>query len=348
MTNSAKKRMIELDYAKGIGIIAMIIGHISLNTELPHEISHYIHVWNMPLFFIVSGYLFMEVTETEFRTFLKGRARSLLVPYLVWGIFSWIFYVAIKYVFQKEELELAVNSLQYVFGYNNVFFPISGALWFLTAMFFVQVMYFFLKKKVRSGIYRGLIIGFIAIVAYLFSINENYHIPLSLDSALSALPFFALGDWAKGKKSLERLTDVKAHTLTLFLVLIGFMSILGAFLNDSVNIRTLTYGNPILFYLNAFISSLFILILARWIFLFVNINWLQYIGENSIVYLIFNQMILAVLYRVFDKISFVPEWIELFVSLAIVIMVCSCLVYVLQKMLPWTIGKKKCRISCKK
>lgn len=54
-----KERETYIDIAKGIGIILVVIGHL-------HGINHIIHdffyLFHMPLFFIISGYLYNHKT----------------------------------------------------------------------------------------------------------------------------------------------------------------------------------------------------------------------------------------------------------------------------------------------
>lgn len=51
-----KKRIDYLDIAKGIGIILVLVGHISKNDE----INRFLYLFHMPLFFIISGMLYKE------------------------------------------------------------------------------------------------------------------------------------------------------------------------------------------------------------------------------------------------------------------------------------------------
>lgn len=67
------------DIMKGIGIIAMIIGHCGL----PKTITSIIFMWHMPLFFIISGYFFKVNPIKEF--FAKN-FRSLMIPYLLTAV----------------------------------------------------------------------------------------------------------------------------------------------------------------------------------------------------------------------------------------------------------------------
>ena len=55
-----KKRLAFPDAAKGMAIIAVIIGHsLSLHsTDVTHILNNFIFSFHMPLFFMVSGYFY--------------------------------------------------------------------------------------------------------------------------------------------------------------------------------------------------------------------------------------------------------------------------------------------------
>lgn len=67
-------RDITFDLMKGVAIIAMLCGHCII----PQTLHHFIYMWHMPLFFIVSGYFYRT---KPFKDFWHGTYRSLLVPY---------------------------------------------------------------------------------------------------------------------------------------------------------------------------------------------------------------------------------------------------------------------------
>ena len=72
----------EIDILKGIGIFSVIAGHV-----VPGFASEMMFLFHMPLFFMVSGYLFKA--DSNHSQFLKNKAISLLIPYFVYlGIFS--------------------------------------------------------------------------------------------------------------------------------------------------------------------------------------------------------------------------------------------------------------------
>lgn len=74
-----KVRLEYIDILKGIGIVLVVLGHITKDREL----FQFIYAFHMPLFFIVSGYFLHEK-----KNFIISQAKSLLIPYFVFGILS--------------------------------------------------------------------------------------------------------------------------------------------------------------------------------------------------------------------------------------------------------------------
>ena len=71
-----------MDIAKGIAIIAIVIGHLSFrepgDTNFIHNAIYQFHV---PIFFLLAG-CFLNPTKST-RAFVASRARRLLMPYVV-------------------------------------------------------------------------------------------------------------------------------------------------------------------------------------------------------------------------------------------------------------------------
>ena len=76
-----KKRIDYFDIAKGIGIILMILGHMSLQNEY---LKNFIYSFHMPLFFIISGYFFKQ---RDNKVCMKNILKKLIVPYIVTCVF---------------------------------------------------------------------------------------------------------------------------------------------------------------------------------------------------------------------------------------------------------------------
>ena len=69
-------RIVEIDLLKGFGIVLMIMGHIGFGKAF----DTWIHSFHMPIFFVISGFLWKK-RNISFKDFFKRKASSLLIPY---------------------------------------------------------------------------------------------------------------------------------------------------------------------------------------------------------------------------------------------------------------------------
>ena len=84
-------RIYELDYIRGIAMLMVVMGHVLLfSLKIEHTaLIGIIGICEMPLFFVVSGYLTHKEREENFKRMLSRlliRSRTLLVPLVVWSI----------------------------------------------------------------------------------------------------------------------------------------------------------------------------------------------------------------------------------------------------------------------
>lgn len=64
----------ELSIARGIGIILVVVAHVSSNTWL----NRCIYLFHMPFFFLISGMLFKNLDPLYY---LRSKAKALLIPF---------------------------------------------------------------------------------------------------------------------------------------------------------------------------------------------------------------------------------------------------------------------------
>lgn len=156
-----EERRIEwIDIAKGIAILAMVAGHVSL---LPWEpVRKLIFSFHMPLFFILSGYTTKQAIDNPF-TNIKKYAKQLLLPYLYIAVVSSLVYLSrngftAEYIF-NEFLRIALGSgVPADYGPGRPIFlksiPVAGAIWFLPAMFWCKVISLKSHKNTANGFER--------------------------------------------------------------------------------------------------------------------------------------------------------------------------------------------------
>lgn len=175
-----------IDIAKGIAILAMIIGHSYGKLSWLWESFH------MPLFFILSGYFFTKRNNIDV---IKKGANSLLKPY-----FFTIFSLAL--------ISILLGSLDSSMRYprsilfpdgvrENPFMPNwtnSGALWFLPALFWCRLIYNaiegFCKSRVLLSCCACLLVTCLAaFLGHWLRIN----IPFGILIGCSGLFFYCIG-----------------------------------------------------------------------------------------------------------------------------------------------------------
>lgn len=147
--NVAKhNRLVEIDILKGLGILAMVAGHVGFG-----ELFNFaIHPFNMPLFFLVSGFLYR--CKGSFSLYIKKKLITLILPYILFGLLFCIIWSPVQLVHGEPLLDLAFH----LFLMNSEGIPIGGALWFLTAFFFASVLFDLVFRLSRGGASRSSII----------------------------------------------------------------------------------------------------------------------------------------------------------------------------------------------
>ena len=177
-------RNTSIDILKGLGIVSMVAGHVPVNQFL----VHLIYVFHMPLFFFISGYLYRD-KELSFKMLLEKNSKKLLFPYIFFGICGYVLWLL---EMKPSLLNDALKPLKALFWMNTENMPIAGALWFLTAMFFLNLAYPFLFK---CGILvQGAIVSFCLIVGLFLYQGFGVRLPFALDVAFVGLFFFHVGN----------------------------------------------------------------------------------------------------------------------------------------------------------
>ena len=78
-TDRQTDRIAWIDIAKGYGILFVIFAHLDVGI-----LGTWIYTFHMPLFFLLSGYVFG--LKYDFRTFVNKKIHSIVIPYITLGI----------------------------------------------------------------------------------------------------------------------------------------------------------------------------------------------------------------------------------------------------------------------
>ena len=271
--NTTVKRFTHIDIYKAIGIILMMVGHV----DFSRTFTNWFGAFNMAMFFFISGYLFKD---NGVKNFIIRKSKSLLIPYFIWGGINAI---ACTLIFNHFKFG---RYLERLFWYNNEpALPITGALWFLTCLFFVNIIFYFLNKYCKKYILEFVII-LLVVLEFVFKIR----LPWSLDSTIFMLPVFYAG--FKFKQNETNFSAKTGLILSLIIPVITFFSIKA---NVYVNVRTNTYSDLFLFYFNALSMSIALYYISKELAKIKIISYIKQIGEKSLDYMCSHQIILKLL-----------------------------------------------------
>ncbi len=312
----SKKRILYIDIARGLGMLSVIWGHI-MHSGWSYNL---VYSFDIPLFFLLSGMVFRKEKYNTLKDFLKHRAKTILLPYVIFSVITWIIWVAYNYV-MHENVDSYINPLLQTFisqgssGYLQHNFP----LWFVGCLMVVQIGYFYLSKAKDSV--NILICIVLAIIGRLMLIPNGFFdftkLPWSIEAAMSAMLFYAVGNLFVKHFKLSYLQDfVQKNKGVSVITVIAFTALLVVLgnLNGDVSLGSNRLGNStLLYYVVGFIgivSSLFFATLLG----IINtppkknkvVGGVSFIGMNSLYFMFVHEPITRVSTIVLSRIVHIP------------------------------------------
>lgn len=317
-----------VDWVKVIGIWLVTLGHGNLVSE---ELQQFIYSFHMPLFFVLSGYLFKVLP-------IKDRIRKdfqrLIIPYLgingicfmLWLIGGYL--IKPEYHWSVKPVVQRLGAILLGIGYDTDFWiAVCTPLWFLIALFIVRC----LCNIISSSLYFILSLT-ILVIGYVF-VHFDVHLYFSINSAVMALPFFIVGIWMK--KCLLRVHWVWS------IVCLGILFFASHY-NGRVDMATFRYGQSmLLYYIGGFAGTFFIFAIAQLLNRFSN-RFLRIISEGTVLIMGFNLLAIEVVRKLCGLFGFFPG-ISPFAGVAISVFILLLFypgILLFGKYFPCLIGKK--------
>ena len=288
-----EKRDGQADILRGILIILMVMGHVRFGSSF----DKYIHMFHMPAWFILAGW-FSQGKNRSFAGFLRRKTVKLLLPYIICGIVHYPLWIILV---RKNSGDL-LTPLKSLFWINtNQNLPIANALWFLTSLFFAELIFEVIRRISRSGYLMYALCAAAAVAGCVMPSVVSFRLPWGMDTALVGCGLMALGYGASANR--ESRTVKRLLNMPLPVWAVGMVcNIALCFVNGSVNMRTGSYGIIPLTWLNMAFATLLFWNLAGYIQ-----KWgcrlaafdrivlrLEAAGRNSIVYLCWNQLAILI------------------------------------------------------
>ncbi len=230
------RRLVFLDYAKGIGILLVILGHIyGNNNDINRKIiSVFIYSFHMPLFFIISGILIKYNNEKFEKKLFYKMFCKILVPYL---LFSFI--------------KIIDNVVTYKLGFNNfilncldTFLGLGiDVLWFLPALFIGKSLFLIFNYYINNKYIRLTIIIMFFLIS-MFITEKHSILLIILARSIIALGFITIGYYL-----YEFI--ISKNIIIIYLIFLLIIQVIFSKMNGFVDLNNLVFNNKFLYLFNS-------------------------------------------------------------------------------------------------
>jgi fucose 4-O-acetylase-like acetyltransferase len=179
--------------SKGIGIILVVVGHFYPPEVSPTywiEMRKIIYSFHMPLFFLLSGYLYTH-GKYAYLTLLNKKVKRLLYPFISIALLFFLIKYSAGIAFKLEHPVDGNSIITLLTDPVNSYMPL---LWFVHALFIIFVIYPLLRYLTDNAI---------IIIAASFIASSFFSNILVIGSALHNLPFFVIGALIKERNYLN-------------------------------------------------------------------------------------------------------------------------------------------------
>lgn len=181
------------------GILLVLLGHSGFEEAVIRENLGWLHSWiysfHMPLFFMISGYLFSltnaSFIDIDLWAFTHKKILRLLVPYVTMGTIVFL----IKFAFSNlshASRDFTIGNFLYMFIAPSAPNSTMGYLWYIVTLF---VMFFIvvLLNKMHVNMKNPLCCCIMIIVCWLMENSLPKTYLFSLSAVIHYLPSFLLG-----------------------------------------------------------------------------------------------------------------------------------------------------------
>lgn len=164
-----------IDLIKGLAILTVVLGHciqygagnmvIQSQSYYNNYLFKLIYSFHMPVFMVVSGYLFSKsVRKYSNKELVEKGIRTLLIPIVLWVLI----YRVPEMLFDFEQYDSIGRAFLKLLSY------IVTGFWFLWAILLLQYFTLFVKKWIKDSVYTYIIVFIILLCLPDFMITQLY------------------------------------------------------------------------------------------------------------------------------------------------------------------------------
>ena len=286
-----RQDIVWMDWAKFIGIFLVVFGHLLQTTgDWCHpgilELWNIIYLFHMPLFFVLSGYMYKESHS------FKKIFFTLVVPYLIYQLLYFPIVFSLKVRAEGFSFDLLCKQFLGIVlgdGYNtSISYYNCLPCWFIVSMIQVRLFFHFVPINRKSSILLLIICSALLLLLKVYNLDLIF----CLDSTLMAIPYFLVGYALARGGFFSRIKTAGGGYFCSLLCLIVLLIVYK--INGPTQMNELSFGrNLVLAYIGGFAGSLMI------IFAVLKIKFIdaysRLIARNTLFLIFFHWVIIFIL-----------------------------------------------------
>lgn len=330
------KRKAWLDYLKLIAMYLVVVYHTPPRYDTAHEVA----LFNMgaPVFFLAAGYLFNIAKQKDFLTFLRHRARQILVPYTTFFIVFYALWLVVGRRMagpEEQAIDVLTPVWQFIQGTPDV---VLGPFWFLAALFTMQLIYYPIKKYL-SG-YWPLVVAVLLSLSLFVLPDVPCFRYWNLDKAFLYMPIYALGNCCSPLVDKFKFSSSGGSLLCLALAALGLGFLIFAPLNIDRGVAYVLAPLAVIMVLPFYTA------VCKWLEKHFGTSRIaQNVAITSITYLALQNYLIGIIKMLVGKFAgsaFLDDNILMKVVIALAVMaVLYPIALFIERYAPWMLGKKR-------
>lgn len=274
-----KDRIKWIDIAKCLGIFFVFLGHFGKDSGLFHDFVFKFHV---PLFFFLAGCTERIVDDKvknktiKIKDYTIKNFKRIMIPFFTFSLIS----LGIYFIIQNNGNDLRDRIIDILNGViRNEF--VATSLWFLSCLFFMKVIFYFLKKIFKKVYFVLPICCVVSFCMYHYIMQGTPSCVYNIDSALYYIIFYSFGYYLfnLANKFLDNKTKL-IKVSNILLLLTFYYSFQLFFGNDLLEfMRNVDVIDKVYFIIRPSIMILFILLVSSKL---INFNIMMEIGKDTL------------------------------------------------------------------
>lgn len=332
-----------VNVTKTIAIFLVVFTHLST----PDNLFNFIGSFHLPVLLIISGYLLN--INSDFKTFAKKKMQSLIIPYFVFSVITFLFWYFIDQRFSSDILpkETVWDYLIGIFSGipSEKYLGFNIPMWYLLSLFCaLMLLYGILHLKKYLSLLLIIVCG---ILGFLLQYFEVPALIFGINVSLFSIIFIYLGIILKNHNIIEKIDKKPIWIKLLFSLIFFAIAYFSSQLNGEssrVYYYLCRYNNYLLFFLSAITGSSAVILLSLCI---PKTRILKFFGRNTIIIMSLHLICFTLIKGIQVYVLHIPLgttssllWVN-FIYVLCVFLLLTPVIFIMNKYFPILLGRKR-------